>query len=86
MVEIELSPQLFSEYSASMLLHEANVICFAPPTITSKISFDVFQIWDFPGQIDFFDSAFDSEQIFSGCGSLVFVIDAQVGMHCLLVV
>ncbi len=38
----------------------------------------VFQIWDFPGQIDFFDAAFDSEQIFSGCGSIVFVIDAQV--------
>ena len=36
------------------------------------------QIWDFPGQIDFFDPAFDSEHIFGGCGALIFVIDAQV--------
>lgn len=43
----------------------------------SNSSFVQFRIWDFPGQIDFFDSAFDSEQIFSGCGSIVFVIDAQ---------
>ena len=40
------------------------------------------QIWDFPGQIDFFDPAFDSELIFGNCGALVFVIDAQV---CLLI-
>jgi Ras-related GTP-binding protein C/D len=36
-----------------------------------------FQIWDFPGQLDFFDPAFDSEAIFGGCGALIFVIDAQ---------
>lgn len=41
-------------------------------------SFVQFQIWDFPGQIDFFDPAFDSDMIFGGCGALVFVIDAQV--------
>lgn len=35
------------------------------------------QIWDFPGQLDFFDAAFDSEQIFAQCGALIFVIDAQ---------
>ncbi|XP_072037873.1 ras-related GTP-binding protein C-like isoform X1 [Amphiura filiformis] len=40
-------------------------------------SFLQFQIWDFPGQIDFFDPTFDSETIFGGCGALVFVIDAQ---------
>ncbi|XP_022091146.1 ras-related GTP-binding protein C-like isoform X1 [Acanthaster planci] len=40
-------------------------------------SFVQFQIWDFPGQIDFFDPTFDSETIFGGCGALVFVIDAQ---------
>ncbi|KAL5515759.1 hypothetical protein EMCRGX_G000975 [Ephydatia muelleri] len=40
-------------------------------------SFVQFQIWDFPGQIDFFDPAFDSEHIFGGCGALIFVIDAQ---------
>jgi len=43
----------------------------------SNSSFVQFQIWDFPGQLDFFDPAFDSEMIFSGCGALVFVIDAQ---------
>jgi Ras-related GTP-binding protein C/D len=40
-------------------------------------SFVQFQIWDFPGQIDFFDPTFDSDLIFGGCGALVFVIDAQ---------
>lgn len=43
----------------------------------SNSSFVQFSIWDFPGQIDFFESTFDSEMIFSGCGALVFVIDAQ---------
>lgn len=43
-------------------------------------SFVQFQIWDFPGQIDFFDSTFDSDTIFGGCGALVFVIDAQVSI------
>ena len=43
-------------------------------------SFVQFQIWDFPGQIDFFDATFDSDTIFGGCGALVFVIDAQVGV------
>ena len=36
-----------------------------------------FQIWDFPGQLDYFDPTFDSAEIFSGVGSLVWVIDAQ---------
>jgi len=44
----------------------------------SNSSFVQFQVWDFPGQIDFFDPAFDSEMIFGGCGAIVFVIDAQV--------
>ena len=44
----------------------------------SNSSFVQFQIWDFPGQIDFFDSTFDADMIFSGCGALIFVIDAQV--------
>lgn len=43
----------------------------------SNSSFVQFEIWDFPGQIDFFDPAFDSDVIFSECGALVFVIDAQ---------
>ncbi|KAJ3300290.1 hypothetical protein HK104_002489 [Borealophlyctis nickersoniae] len=41
------------------------------------ISFIDFQIWDFPGQLDFFDPAFDSDAIFGRCGALVFVIDSQ---------
>ena len=44
----------------------------------SNSSFVQFQIWDFPGQINFFDTTFDSEMIFGGCGALIFVIDAQV--------
>lgn len=43
----------------------------------SNSSFVQFQIWDFPGQIDFLDQTFDSDTIFSGSGALVFVIDAQ---------
>lgn len=44
----------------------------------STNSFIQFQIWDFPGQIDFCDQTFDADQIFGGCGALIFVIDAQV--------
>eukprot|EP01028_Stygiella_incarcerata_P004824 TRINITY_DN2096_c0_g1_i1.p1 TRINITY_DN2096_c0_g1~~TRINITY_DN2096_c0_g1_i1.p1 ORF type:complete len:346 (-),score=81.05 TRINITY_DN2096_c0_g1_i1:259-1296(-) len=40
-------------------------------------SYVQFQIWDFPGQIDFFDATFDAQTIFGACGALVFVIDAQ---------
>ena len=36
-----------------------------------------FQIWDFPGQIDYFDPTFDTNEIFSELGALVWVIDAQ---------
>ncbi|KAF4523693.1 hypothetical protein B566_EDAN006064 [Ephemera danica] len=43
----------------------------------SNSSFVQFQIWDFPGQIDFIDPNFDSDMIFGGCGALVYVIDAQ---------
>ncbi|XP_023241396.1 ras-related GTP-binding protein C-like [Centruroides sculpturatus] len=43
----------------------------------SNSSFVQFQIWDFPGQIDFFDPTYDIEMIFGGCGALVYVIDAQ---------
>ena len=44
----------------------------------TNCSFVVFQIWDLPGHLDYFDSTFDSEKIFGGCGALIFVIDAQV--------
>ena len=43
----------------------------------SSSSFVQFSIWDFPGQVDFFDATFDTDMIFSGCGALIFVIDAQ---------
>lgn len=65
-----------------------------PPSDTSIFSLPPFrfgflpfpiQIWDFPGQIDFFDPAFDSEHIFGGCGALIFVIDAQDDYHQALI-
>ncbi|ORY77774.1 Gtr1/RagA G protein Gtr2 [Protomyces lactucae-debilis] len=40
-------------------------------------SFIDFQVWDFPGQIDFFEASFDAEAIFGDVGALIFVIDAQ---------
>lgn len=46
-------------------------------TDISTNSFIQFQIWDFPGQIDFFDQTFEADLIFGGCGAIVFVIDSQ---------
>lgn len=43
----------------------------------TNCSFVVFQVWDLPGHLDYFDSTFDPEHIFGGCGALIFVIDAQ---------
>ncbi|KAH0503222.1 Ras-related GTP-binding protein C [Microtus ochrogaster] len=43
----------------------------------SNSSFVNFQIWDFPGQMDFFDPTFDYEMIFRGTGAFIYVIDAQ---------
>jgi len=40
-------------------------------------SFIDFQLLDVPGQIDLFENAGEVESIFSRCGALVFVIDAQ---------
>jgi Ras-related GTP-binding protein C/D len=36
-----------------------------------------FQVWDFPGHLNYFDPAFDSAEIFSEIGALIWVIDAQ---------
>jgi len=36
-----------------------------------------FQVWDFPGQLDYFDSSFDTTTIFSDLGALIWVVDAQ---------
>jgi len=43
----------------------------------SNSSFVQFSIWDFPGQIDFFDPTFEKDTLFGNCGALIFVIDAQ---------
>lgn len=53
-------------------------------------SFVQFQIWDFPGDFDFKDELVyagqivSEEMIFSNCGTILFVIDAQVRCvgHC----
>jgi Ras-related GTP-binding protein C/D len=36
-----------------------------------------FQVWDFPGQLDFMDPSFDVDAIFGEIGALIWVIDAQ---------
>ena len=46
--------------------------------ILTSSSFIDFQVWDFPGQIDFFDPTFDLDSIFGEMGALIFVVDAQV--------
>ncbi|KAI9818594.1 MAG: GTP-binding protein gtr2 [Thelocarpon impressellum] len=43
----------------------------------SMHSFMDFQVWDFPGQLDFLDPQFDVENIFGEIGALIWVIDAQ---------
>jgi len=40
-------------------------------------SFMDFQVWDFPGHLDYFDPAFDVHTIFDEIGALIWVIDAQ---------
>ena len=59
----------------TLFLESTNKICRED---VSNSSFVSFQIWDFPGQIDFFDPTFDYEMIFRGTGALIFVIDSQV--------
>jgi Ras-related GTP-binding protein C/D len=45
--------------------------------LTSSSSFMDFQVWDFPGQLDFLDPNFDLDGIFGEIGALIWVIDAQ---------
>ncbi|KAJ4373339.1 GTP-binding protein gtr2 [Neocucurbitaria cava] len=40
-------------------------------------SFMDFQVWDLPGHLDYFDPAFDTDNIFEEIGALIWVIDAQ---------
>ncbi|KAF3844380.1 hypothetical protein F7725_007543 [Dissostichus mawsoni] len=49
----------------TLFLESTNKICRED---VSNSSFVSFQIWDFPGQIDFFDPTFDYEMIFRGTG------------------
>ncbi|KAM9514752.1 ras-related GTP-binding protein D-like [Salvelinus alpinus] len=58
----------------TLFLESTNKICRED---VSNSSFVSFQIWDFPGQIDFFDPTFDYKMIFRGTGALIFVIDSQ---------
>jgi Ras-related GTP-binding protein C/D len=43
----------------------------------SNSSFVHFQIWDFPGDVNFNDPKVDAESIFKQCSALIFVLDAQ---------
>ncbi|KAL3419427.1 hypothetical protein PVAG01_09649 [Phlyctema vagabunda] len=43
----------------------------------SMHSFMDFQVWDFPGQVDFVDPNFDQDAVFGEIGALIWVIDAQ---------
>ncbi|CAK5084569.1 unnamed protein product [Meloidogyne enterolobii] len=51
--------------------------------VTNECEFDVsdsfinFETIEFPGQVDPFEASFDPNSIFSRCGALLFVIDAQ---------
>jgi Ras-related GTP-binding protein C/D len=51
--------------------------CFLLFADVSGSPFVQFQIWDFPGDIDFNDASVESDLIFKQCGSLIFIIDAQ---------
>lgn len=53
----------------------------------SFVNIVLFFSWELNGfpdclQVDFFDSAFDFDLIFGGCGAIIFVIDAQVNLNC----
>lgn len=45
--------------------------------VVPHTSFIQFHVWDFPGQVDFLSSTFDTETIFTGCGAILYVIDSQ---------
>lgn len=67
---------VFSKMSPNETLFLESTNKIVKSDITNN-SFVPFQCWDFPGQIDFFDPAFDSDIIFKRCDALVFVIDAH---------
>ncbi|KAI9730081.1 MAG: hypothetical protein M1834_006073 [Cirrosporium novae-zelandiae] len=43
----------------------------------SMHSFMDFQVWDFPGQLNYLDPVYDIDSIFGEIGALIWVIDAQ---------
>lgn len=47
----------------------------------SECSFIKFQIWDFPGHINFCDDVFQSDSIFLASCAIIFIIDAQDDYH-----
>src|ERR1700761_1631430 len=63
----------------SMQLVQAPILSRALTLFTrdGNSSFMDFQVWDFPGHLDYFDPAFDTENIFDEIGALIWVIDAQ---------
>ena len=68
MVQFKMFPR------ETLFLESTKKICWED---VSNSFFVNFQIWDFPGQIDFFDPTFDYEMIFQETGALIFVIDSQ---------
>ena len=52
-------------------------VLFHVVSIDNCSSFMDFQVWDFPGQVDWADPSFDLDAIFGEIGALIWVIDAQ---------
>ncbi len=80
--QVTLSESLSCDASTQTPFLEILLLSLNPKSLSISFSLSVFvflKVWDFPGQIDFFDPAFDSNVIFGGSGALVFVIDVQVG-------
>lgn len=65
----KMSPNETLFLESTNAIHKENV---------SNSSFVHFAVWDFPGQMDFFEEdMYDVDGIFSGTGAVIFVIDAQ---------
>ncbi|THD20556.1 Ras gtp binding protein d [Fasciola hepatica] len=47
----------------------------------SECSFIKFQIWDFPGHVNFCDEMFRSDEIFLASCAIIFIVDAQDDYH-----
>lgn len=73
----DLVPRIYDEDSKGY--HEVSLSSdtLIPALMIVSSSFMDFQVWDFPGQIDFFDPVFDTTDIFADIGALIWVVDAQ---------